>query len=298
MVQRIDSHQHFWQPARGDYAWLRADDAALAPLRRDFLPEHLLGLLQAHGVEQTVLVQAAQSDDETAYLLTLARAHGFVGGVVGWSDLSRPGAAAALAQLAADPLFKGVRPMLQDLPAHDWIAHAPRSDAVQALLRHGLRLDALVKPRHLEPLLRFVRRHPELPVVIDHAAKPLLARGWDADWVQPWQQHMAELAACPNVMCKFSGLLTEAPPLPRGDVASAVQVLRPVWQRLLDGFGPRRLMWGSDWPVLTLAADYAHWLAVCDVLFSELSAGEQDQLWQGSARRFYGLEPLAAGPAR
>jgi L-fuconolactonase len=292
MTQRIDSHQHFWRVARGDYGWLNANAPGLAPLVRDFLPQNLIGTLKALGIAQTVLVQAADSEAETDFLLGLADAHDFIAGVVGWVDLSRPESVTTLERWASNTKFKGVRPMLQDLPANDWIARAPHAEVVQAMLRLGLRFDALVKPWHLEPLLRFVTRHPELPVVIDHAAKPQLVQGWQAHWAGTWRRHMASLAAQPQVSCKLSGLLGESPPAASHSVAQGVETLRPVWDLLLQWFGADRLMWGSDWPVLTLVADYARWVEVCDSLIGELPRADQARVWQGNARRFYGLAPV------
>ena len=288
MTQRIDSHQHFWRPARGDYAWLRADVPTLAPLMRDFLPEHLAPLLQAHGVEQTVLVQAADSEAETGFMLELATAHDVVGGVVGWVDLASPRAVASLERMTRHPKFKGVRPMLQDLSDDDWIARMPRPDAIQALVRLGLRFDALVKPRHLSSLMRFLKDWPQLPVVIDHAAKPPVGAHGTAAFAA-WRKDMAELAALPQVCCKFSGLWGEAPQAAHHDVDVAARAVRPVWEQLLECFGPARLMWGSDWPVLTLAGDYAGWIAVSEACIGGLSASEQSNLWRGTAQRFYGL---------
>ncbi|MDM0041357.1 amidohydrolase family protein [Variovorax sp. J22G21] len=288
MIRRIDSHQHFWRPARGDYAWLRADVPALAPLVRDFLPEHLAPTLQNHGVGRTVLVQAAESEAETDFMLELASAHDVIAGVVGWVDLGTRDAVASLERMARHPKFKGVRPMLQDLPDDDWIARMPHPDAVQALVRLGLRFDALVKPRHLAPLMRFLKDWPQLPVVIDHAAKPPVG-AHDSEAFAAWRREMAELAALPQVCCKFSGLWGEAPPSTHRDVEAAVRAVRPVWDQLLESFGPARLMWGSDWPVLTLAGDYADWIAVSEAFIGSLSAGERTQVWRGTAQRFYGL---------
>ncbi|MDM0057721.1 amidohydrolase family protein [Variovorax fucosicus] len=288
MIQRIDSHQHFWRPARGDYAWLRADVPALAPLVRDFLPEHLAPTLQTHGVGRTVLVQAAESEAETDFMLELASAHDVIAGVVGWVDLGTRDAVASLERMARHPKFKGVRPMLQDLPDDDWIARMPHPDAVQALVRLGLRFDALVKPRHLPALLRFLKDRPQLPVVIDHAAKPPVG-AHDSEAFAAWRREMAELAALPQVCCKFSGLWGEAPQSTHRDVEAAVRAVRPVWDQLLESFGPARLMWGSDWPVLTLAGDYADWIAVSEAFIGRLSAGERAQVWSGTAQRFYGI---------
>jgi L-fuconolactonase len=283
MLDRVDAHQHFWRPARGDYTWLRADVPALAPLLRDFLPEHLQPTRARQNVRQTVLVQAADSEAETDHLLELATSHEFIAGVVGWVDLRRPDSVATLERWALQPKFKGVRPMLQDLPDVDWIARAPHSVVVRTLLRLRLRFDALVQPWHLQALLQFLRAWPELPVVIDHAAKPRLVQGWDADWVPQWRNGMSEVAALPQVMCKLSGLLTEAAP-------GAPQTLRPVWDHVLQWFGRERLMWGSDWPVLTLAGDYDDWVTLSESLIAELPPEDQARIWSGNARRFYGLD--------
>ena len=282
-MQRIDAHQHLWRLARGDYRWLRADVPALAPIHRDFEPADLAPLLQRHGVNKTVLVQAADSTAETDFMLELAAAHDWIGGVVGWVDLAERDSVEALERWARQPKFKGIRPMLQDLPEDDWIATHPHADVMACLAALGLRFDALVLPRHLEALLQFVRRHPALPVVIDHAAKPRLDEGWNAVWAHAWRRDMAALAAHPNVMCKFSGLLTEtrsAEPLP---------LIRPAWDDLLRWFGPQRLMWGSDWPVLNLAADYARWVELSDSLIGDLGAADQQRIRHDNAREFYAL---------
>ncbi|MDP9043922.1 MAG: amidohydrolase family protein, partial [Pseudomonadota bacterium] len=164
-MQRTDAHQHFWQIARGDYAWLNGGNPGVAALARDFMPDALAPALRKHGVSRTVLVQATDSVAETDFMLTLADAHDFVAGVVGWVDLTSEDAVPTLERLAANDRLKGVRPMLQDIPAPDWIVTAPRADAVRTLQRLGLRFDALVRPRQLEPLARFARAWPELAVV-------------------------------------------------------------------------------------------------------------------------------------
>jgi L-fuconolactonase len=289
-MTRIDAHQHFWQLARGDYAWLAGDEPALAPLRRDFLPADLAPLMRTHDVARTVLVQAADSVAETEFLLALAARHDFIGGVVGWVDLADPGAADTIARLAERPALKGLRPMLQDLPDDDWIARAPQPESLRAMHRHGLAFDALVKPRHLAPLLRFVHAWPDLPVVIDHAAKPPLSADWNGEAMRTWRHDMAALAAHPQVACKLSGLLTEMAPADAADRARALERLRPVLDALLTWFGPARLMWGSDWPVLGLAAGYDAWCDLADTLLAPLAEHEQAQVLFESARRFYDIE--------
>ncbi len=289
-LPRLDAHQHYWRVARGDYRWLRADDAALEPIHRDFGPADLAPLRAAHGIGTTVLVQAADSSAETDFLLGLAAHEPSVGAVVGWVDLADEASVATLERWgAAAPALRSLRPMLQDLPEHDWILQAPKPAVLAAMGRLGLRFDALVKPWHLEALLGFVRRHPALPVVIDHAAKPQLREGWSAPWAEAWRRGLAALAREPQVLCKFSGLLTEAGPT--GSVQEGVAALRPVWETLLEHFGPQRLMWGSDWPVLTLAAPYECWVAVSEALIGELPPAQQQAVWRDNAARFYGIAP-------
>jgi L-fuconolactonase len=286
---RVDSHQHFWRPSRGDYGWLRPDVPELAPLCRDFLPEDLQPTLKRHQMRQTVLVQAAPSEAETDFLLSVADRHDFIRGVVGWVDMSREASIATLDRWSQHPRFRGIRPMLQDLPDPDWIATAPHPAVVDRLKRLGGRFDALVKPPQLEALLRFVRRHPELPVIVDHAAKPQLAQGWSADWAGGWRRRTAELARHPQVSCKFSGLLTEAAPASLRTARTRVEAIRPVWDHLLEHFGPDRLLWGSDWPVLTLAADYDAWVEASATLIDELDRDARAQIWLRNAVRIYDL---------
>lgn len=292
--ERVDAHQHFWQLARGDYRWLRADDAALAPIHRDCEPAHLVPHAAAHGVVRTVLVQAADSTAETEYLLALANAHALIGAVVGWVDLADPASVASLERWARHPKFRGIRPMLQDLPDPDWIATAPHPAVVQAMLDLGLRFDALVQPWHLAALARFVERWPQLPVVIDHAAKPQLARGWQATgtlaWADRWRDGLQALAQHRHVHCKLSGLLTECTGAARAGGDAGLAALQPVVDALLEWFGPERLIWGSDWPVLELAAGYGDWVALSDRLLAGLGERERAAIRHANAVRFYALQ--------
>lgn len=273
---RIDAHQHFWRLSRGDYQWLDVSSPALAPLARDFEPADLAPLRAAHGVTRTVLVQAAATEAETDHLLALADAHDEIAGVVGWVDLADAGRLPTLQRWARHPKFKGVRPMLQDLPDANWLDHGPSGDMVQALIDLGLRFDALVRAEHLSALDRFAARWPALPIVIDHAAKPGLSDAWRAV--------LAALARHPQVCCKFSGLLTEL-----DGAANAAEQIAPVWDALVQLFGPDRLMWGSDWPVLNLAADYGGWVELSQRFIGGLPAAGQDAIWRDTAVRFYGL---------
>ena len=269
---RIDAHQHFWRIADRAGQWPPAE---LAPIHRDFGPEDLEPLLAANGFDGTVLVQTMEREADTAYMLGLAARHDFIKAVVGWTDLKATDAADAIARLAADPKLKGIRPMLQDIAENDWIDDPALDPAIRAMIAHDLTLDALVLPRHLRPLLAFATRHPQLRIVIDHGAKPPIASGT----ITAWRQAMARLAARPNVWCKLSGLLTEAGG--RGPAA-----VRPYAETLLELFGPERLIFGSDWPVLRLAGDYVAWVEQCQTF---VPSEHHDAVFGGNAITFYRL---------
>ncbi|SIQ61506.1 amidohydrolase family protein [Bosea sp. TND4EK4] len=281
---RIDSHQHLWRLARGDYGWLTP---GLAPLYRDFTPADLAPLLAAGGIDATLLVQAAPTEAETRFLLETAAGTPFVAGVVGWADFEAPGAPARIAALAADPLLVGLRPMVQDLPDPDWLARPGLAPAFAAMRQHGLVFDALVKPPQIPALLALLERETERPVVLDHGAKPDLIRGDLAGW----RAGIAAIAARPNTICKLSGLVTEAAP------DWSLETLKPAFDHLLACFGPQRLLFGSDWPVVTLRAPYRRWLEAAERLTETLSAGEKAAIFGGTAERVY-LERRGRKPWR
>lgn len=275
MTTRIDAHQHFWTVARDDYGWLTPD---LEPLYRDFQPADLAPLLAEGGVAKTILVQAAPTVDETRYLLEIAARNDSVAGVVGWIDMDSDSAAGDLAELAKNPGLVGIRPMIHNIEDPAWIARPDLARATEAIIEHSLRFDALVRPVHLPYLLEFLRRHPELNTVIDHGAKPNIAQG---QW-QPWADSISEIAETTGTYCKLSGLLTEASPTQEyGD-------LLPYMEHLLAAFGPERLMWGSDWPVLNLTGNYLEWLSMAERFLQRLRVAEQEQVLGGNAGRFYG----------
>jgi L-fuconolactonase len=277
-VPRIDAHHHVWQLARGDYGWLTPE---LAAIHRDFVLADLAPLLESAGITATVLVQAAPTIAETEFLLTTAASsNGRVRGVVGWADFAAPDAVDTLSRLAQDPLLKSIRPMLQDLPDPDWVLRAEVDRALSALPELGLRFDALVKPSQLPALRRMLERHADLAVVVDHGGKPPIAAG---DW-QPWADLTEAIARHPRVYCKLSGFATEARP------DWTAETLRPWVDHLLQCFGPARLMWGSDWPVVNLAGGYARWLAASDLLLGTLAADDRVAILGGNALRFYGME--------
>jgi L-fuconolactonase len=273
---RIDAHQHFWRLARGDYGWLTP---AQGPIYRDFDPADLAPLLRRCGIDATVLVQAAPTVAETRYLLEVAAACPFVAGVVGWAPLDDPDGPAAIEALAADPRLKGLRPMIHDLPDPAWMLGPALVPALRALSAHGLAFDALVRPVHLLPLRRLLDRHPDLRVVIDHGAKPEIAR----DGLRPWAEAMRGLARDTGAWVKLSGLVTEDGP------QWSVARLRPYVEVLLEAFGPGRILFGSDWPVVTLQASYAEWVAAVDALLHGLDPGARGAILGENARTVYRL---------
>jgi L-fuconolactonase len=266
-----------WQLARGDYAWLTPK---LAPIYRDFALADLRPLLAAAQIDATVLVQAAPTVAETEFMLAVAaQSDGLVRGVVGWVDFAAADAVAIAQRLARNPLLKSLRPMLQDLPDAAWILRPDVDRTLAALPALGLRFDALVTPRELPALATMVERHPALRVVIDHGAKPPIASGQR----EPWAGWITRIAQHPQVCCKLSGLATEA--ARDWTVAS----LAPYVEHLIACFGPQRLLWGSDWPVVDLAGGHARWHRATLELLAPLTADERAAVLGGNARRFYGL---------
>jgi L-fuconolactonase len=270
----VDAHQHFWDPARGDYGWLTPD----LPIHRPYGPNDLRPLMDDAGVDGSILVQAAPTAAETDYMLAIARETPWVLGVVGWIDLEAPDAAAQVRTRAEEPLFLGVRPMLQDIPQADWILRREMEPALTAIAAEGLMFDALVRAEQIGVVDALARRHPGLSIVLDHGAKPKLG---DRMAMATWQTEMTKLARQPNIACKLSGLLTELPP--GGDP----DTVRQAADILLDLFGPARLLWGSDWPVLTLASDYRQWHDAARAAIAARDAGAIAAVMEGNAIRLY-----------
>lgn len=276
-IAKVDSHQHFWQLSRGDYSWLTPE---LKTLYQDFLPENLSAELSKQNVSQTVLVQAADSEAETHFMLELAANTEFVTGVVGWVDMESPLAITQLENLANNVYFKGIRPMLQDIDDVNWILNDSFTPIFELMIEKQLTFDALVKDIHLSNIHTLATRHPALNIVIDHCAKPDLSTT-PSDF---WKNRLVGIASCKNVSIKFSGLLTEAP---QGQVN--VEVIQPYFEHIMKVFGPERIMWGSDWPVIKLNGDYDTWASLTTTLLSQYSFEDKAKIWAGNARKFYRL---------
>ena len=284
---QIDAHQHFWRLDRGDYGWLTP---AAGSLYRDFMPADIEPLLARHGIDATILVQAAPTVAETDFLLAVAARAPFVAGVVGWVDFAAADAVATIARLAGNPLLVGLRPMVQDIGDDEWLLRTDLAPGFAAMARHGLVFDALVLPRHLPRLLVLLDRHPDLRVVLDHGAKPQIRE----KKLDPWRADVAAVAARPQTSCKLSGLVTEAA------VAWRTGDLRPAVEQLCAVFGAGRLLWGSDWPVVERARGYDAWRSASLELLAPLSAWDRKAVLGGNAASIYlgrrGRRPDAISP--
>jgi L-fuconolactonase len=274
---RVDSHQHFWQYDPERDTWITEE---MNVIRRDFLPADLDSELATHGFDGSVAVQADQSDLETRFLLSLAEQHPSILGVVGWVDLCAPDLRERLQQLSGLERLCGMRHIAQAEP-DDFLTREAVVRGIALLQEFNLTYDILVYERQLPAALSLVEQLPDQRFVVDHIAKPLIQAGG----IEPWAQHVQNLASYSNVWCKVSGLVTEA------DWASwRPEVFRPYLDTVFQAFGTERLMFGSDWPVCLLAADYGQVVELIEDYAGHLSANEQYRLFGGNAMRFYGIE--------
>jgi len=273
----VDSHHHLWDPAHRDYPWMTGDE--LAPIRRRFDASDLKPLLDATGIDRTVLVQTVSSLEETREFLQAAAENEFIAGVVGWVDLTDRSVAKTIAGLKRSEggsFLVAIRHQVHDEPDPTWLLRADVQRGIAAVGDSGLVYDVLVRTRELPSAVETVKHHPEVRFVIDHAAKPRIAAGgWDA----AWEAALAPMADLPNVTCKVSGLYTEA------DWRSwTPEQVEPYVRRVIDWFGAERCMFGSDWPVALLAASYEQVVTTTRAL-----VGNDDQIMGGTAARVYGL---------
>ena len=268
----IDSHQHFWQLGRFNYPWMSPD---LGVLYRDYLPADLAPML---GRNRTVLIQASNSIAESRWLLELADAYGFIAGVVGWVDLTDPDA--QLDELCAHAKFKGVRHLVESEPNDDWLIQPAVLSGLKKLSARGCTFDLLVHTRHLQYIPQVAGSCPELRFVIDHLAKPPIAR----NEIDEWAKAMKPVAALPNIHCKLSGLVTEA-----NWTSWKTDDLRPYVEEALNLFGVDRMMFGSDYPVCLLASSYDRVLESVQELLQDLSDADRDKIFSTNAQRFYRL---------
>jgi L-fuconolactonase len=274
---RVDAHHHLWRYTPEEYGWI---DDAMHALRRDFLPEDIEREALVAGVQATVAVQARQTVAETAWLLQLAAQSELIRGVVGWLPIAADDFPSALERFDAGPLLKGLRHVVQGEPA-GFLDGAEFNRGIAALRNTGLVYDVLIFARQLAEATRFVDRHPQQVFVLDHIAKPEIAAGE----ISQWSKDIRELARRENVVCKLSGMVTEAD-WSQWSPAS----LKPYFDTVLEAFGPARLMAGSDWPVLTVACTYPRWWQTIAEWMTPLSAPEREAIESGTAIRTYNLQ--------
>lgn len=274
----VDSHQHFWQVGRFDYPWMTPKVEVLC---HDYLPTALTPVLDRNGVEKTILVQASNSLEETRWLLKLAEQNSFIAGVVGWVDLTADGFADQLDEFTAHPGFKGVRHLVESEPQDDWLVQPIVLANLRTLAGCGAAYDLLVHTRHLKYALTVADRCPELRLVVDHMAKPPIARGE----IDVWSRGLREIASRPNVWCKLSGLVTEA-----NWTSWRVEDIGPYVDLALEVFGPQRMMFGSDWPVCLLAGAYDQVLEVAHSMLADLSEEDRHRIFASNAIEFYRIE--------
>ncbi len=274
---RIDSHQHFWHYNPDQHVWMTDE---MERLKHDYLPEDLKLHLDRVGIHGTVAVQARQSLQETDWLLELADQHAFIKGVVGWVDLRSPQVHEQLTGYARRPKLRGVRHVVHDEPDDRFMLLPEFLRGLAVLEEFNLTYDLLLFPKHLPVATEVVAQFPRQRFVLDHIAKPLIG----TQTFSPWDQDLRALARFDNVWCKVSGMVTEAA-WKQWKLADFKRYLDIVF----DCFGPERLMFGSDWPVCTLAAQYAEVVLIVQDYVRGLSVAAQDRIFGGNAVEFYGL---------
>ena len=274
----IDAHHHLWKYHAEEFGWV-TDEMAL--LRNDFLPADLEVAISNTGVTGCITVQASQTLEETEWLLSLAALHPVIKGIVGWVPLKSPSVGALLDRLRKDPYFLGVREILQGATDEEYFDSEDFNRGLRELTVRAIPYDLLIFQNQLLRATSFVDDHPEQLFILDHSAKPEIGTLFPEAWVEG----IKELSKRQNVLCKFSGLVTEV----RRDVWS-VELLRPYFEAVLEAFGAKRVMFGSDWPVCLLKSDYGRWVAAVKELTAELSASEKEAIFSGTAKRAYSLE--------
>ena len=272
----VDSHQHFWKLSRGDYSWMSNEYTALF---RDFSTDDLKPLINQKNISKTIIVQAADTVSESEFILDIASKTEFVTGVVGWVDFENKNVKNDIDKLSDNSYLKGFRPMIHDIEDINWMLKKELEDGLEYIKNKNLTFDALVRPQHLENLLIFAKKYHNLPIVIDHIAKPKIIDGE----IDKWKNDMKNLSELENVFCKYSGILTEV-----GDNYTKEQIT-PYINFIFEIFDSKKIMWGSDWPVLTMAEKYKTWFDIAIEFVSSMTEDEKNNVFCNTATKFYSL---------
>lgn len=276
----IDAHHHLWRYLAPGPAWMATD--GLECLRRDFLIDDLREVTTGAGVTGTIVVESARTKDETAWLSQLAAKDDLICGVVGWTSLTSPTVVSDLESVASLPKLKAIRHPIQDEPDDWFVLREEFNRGVAALQQFNLGYDILIFERHLPQTIQLVDRHPNQVFILNHLAKPRIRH----QALSPWRENLRELALRKNVYCKISGMVTE------DDWHNwSNDTLHPYFEIALESFTPKRLMFGSDWPVVTLACNYKRWIDVARLMAGQLSAAEQEWVFSKAAIEAYRLGP-------
>jgi L-fuconolactonase len=274
----IDAHQHFWELGRFNYDWL--NERPLEPIRNSYLPPDLKTHLDANGVDRSIFVQTQHNLEENRWILQFCEEYDFLAGMVGWVDLAGPDCESQLEEFRNNPHFVGVRHVTHDEPDDDFIIREDIIRGLRVLEKHGVPFDLLFFVKHLKHAQTLGEALPNLPMVIDHLAKPEIKDGR----IDNWEANFRAAARFPNIYCKISGMVTEA------DWKHwKAEDLMPYIEIALEAFGPERCMYGSDWPVCELAGSYERVVGAAREVFGSLSQTEQELIFGGTAQKFYGI---------
>ncbi len=274
---RIDSHHHLWKYDPVEYDWI---DDSMKVIRSNFLPEHLAKEIHAVGIDGVVTVQARQTVAETDWLLGMAEKNAFMKGVVGWVPLTDPKVAGVIERFAGHPKLKAMRHVVQAEPDPNYILRDDFNAGIRALRPFKLAYDILIFERQLPQSIQFVDRHPDQIFILDHIAKPRIKE----NVISPWRENIKEMAKRQNVYCKISGMVTEA-----DYHLWTEKQLDPYFATVFEAFGPKRLMFGSDWPVSLVATSYGRWFKLVSKKIERFSVSERDRILGGTAMEAYKL---------
>jgi L-fuconolactonase len=273
---KLDSHQHFWSYDEREHPWIPKG----TPLHRDWLPEDLSALQKPLGLDGSIAVQARQTVEESRWLLTLADHDPRIKGVVGWVDLRSTAVEEQLPEFSNHPRFRGVRHVVQDEKDERFMQGVEFRRGIRCLKKYSLTYDILIYAKQLPSAIELVREFPDQPFVLDHIAKPSIKAGL----IEPWKTQIQEISKAPKLMCKVSGMVTEA-----DQKEWKPSDLKPYLEVVFECFGPDRIMWGSDWPVCLLAASYKKVFEVVKEYIKVLTEAQRDAVFGGNCARFYGI---------